>query len=186
MNKNTKIGLKWMGGLAEKFELKVDPITALSLAYIFTNAKVELNIDLSEVYGKATFKSNTNKGPRYGEGNTLKLMGLIANKYRGIKYNSNEHLDELRRMEIEKYWEVAKILNDGEEFIDCDDWKHIESSDRYSRAYYVYEDPDCDNPVTIKRMYIIKFMPNSSQIMDEMVRDEEGDDIDFTKKYSAY
>jgi hypothetical protein len=186
MDKNTKIGLRWMGGLAEQFELKVDPITALSLAHIFTDAKVRLNIDLSEVYGKATFVSNTDKGPRHGVGHTLKLMGFIVNKYRGIKDNSNEHLDKLRRLEIERYWEVAKLIDDEEEFVDCDDWEHTEPGDEYSRNYYVTEDPDKDNPDDIMRRYILRFIPNSSQVMDEIVRDEEGDDIDFTKKYSAY
>jgi len=169
-----------MDGLAENFELKVDPITALSLAYIFTDAKVDLNIDLSEVYGKATFKSNTDKGPRYGEGNTMKLMRLIASKYRSIKYNNgNEYLDKLRRIEIENRWEVAKILNDEEEFVDCDDWKHIEPGDEYSRTYYVIDDAYRDDPVPVMREYIIVFIPNSSQIMDEIVRDQNDDILDF-------
>ena len=174
MNKNTKIGLSWTYGLAEKFELKVDPITALSLAHIFTNAKARLIIDLSEVYGKETLMSNTDKGPRFGEGHTLKLMGLLANKYRGIKYNNgNKHLDELRRKEIENHWEVAKIMDDEEEFVDCDGWEHIESSNEYSRIYYVAEDPEKDNPKHIKRRYIVRFIPDSSQVINEIVKDED-------------
>lgn len=169
MNKNSKIRLSWTHGLAEHFELNVDPITALSLAHIFSDAKTVLHVNLSSIYGKATFKTVPDR-------QTLKVLSLLASKYRKVKDNSNEHLDQLRRKEIEEYWLDAKILSNEEEFIDCDGWKHIEPGDEYSRNYYVIDEYENST----KRRYIIRFIPNSSQVMEEIVRDENGNDLDFS------
>lgn len=167
--------VKWEDGLGDSFEIKTDPITALSLFTNFAIAGKYMKIE-DHRNDKVKYYSNENAID-------IKHVHFLAKRYRHkvdsiVTEPLIDALKSIRTQIVEQKWMESVILDQNtEDLNDSSNAKETES-DRYEIQYTVTNNQSI-KLVLEKRKFVVKFTPFSKEIVDIYILDENGNEINF-------